>query len=193
VSNYLLAAIVIFVANTVPAFAPPTWLILVFFSLRHGLDPVALVLIGVTCAVSGRAILAYTFRAIRRWLPKGYVSNMENIGIYIDGHSSRVIGLLALFFLSPVSSAQLFEAAGIIKSIALRPLLVAFAGGRLISYSIYVSGAAVLKETSIGEIAKRELTSPEAIFVQALLIIGLIALGNIKWKPGVSKQPPSTK
>ena len=187
-SNYLLAAIVIFAANTVPAFAPPTWLILVFFSLRHGLNPVALVLIGVACAVSGRAVLAYTFRAIRRWLPKGYVANMENIGIYIDGHSSRVIGLLAVFFLSPISSAQLFEAAGIIKNIALQPLLAAFAAGRLVSYSIYVSGAAVLKETSIGEIAKRELTSPEAIVVQVLLIIGLVLLGNIKWKLPTKKK-----
>ncbi|MBC7462976.1 MAG: hypothetical protein H7227_01800 [Actinobacteria bacterium] len=186
-SNYFLAALVILVANTLPAFAPPTWSILVFFSLRNGLDPIALVLIGVTCAVSGRAILAYTFRGVRGWLPKGYVTNMENIGVYIDGHSHRVIGLLALFFLSPISSAQLFEAAGIIKSIDLRPLLAAFAGGRLISYSIYVSGAAALSETSLGEIAKKELTSPQAIAIQVLLIIGLIALGNIKWKPRTPK------
>jgi len=187
VDNYLLAAIVILVVNTLPAFAPPTWAILVYFSLRYELNPVALVLIGVTFAVSGRAILAYTFRGIRRWLPKKYVANMENIGVYIDGHSRRAMGLLALFFLSPVSSAQLFEAAGIIKNIALKPLLAAFAGGRLISYSVYVSGAAALSETSLGEILKRELTSPKAIIIQVLLIIGLIALGNIKWKPRTLK------
>ena len=181
------AAIVILVANVLPAFAPPTWSILVYFSLRHELDPIALVSIGVSCAVAGRAVLAYTFRGIRTRLPKGYVANMENIGIYIDGHSRRVVGLLALFFISPISSAQLFEAAGIIKSIALKPLLAAFACGRVISYSIYVSGAAVLNETSIGAIAKRELTSPQAIVIQVLLIIGLVALGNIKWKPPVTK------
>lgn len=190
-SNYLLVLAVIFAANLLPAFAPPTWSILVFFTLHHDLNPVALVALAIIGAVSGRAILAYTFRGIRGWLPKGYVANMEKIGIYIRGHSSRVIGLLALFFLSPISSAQLFEAAGIIKEIALKPLLAAFAAGRLISYSIYVSGASALKDGSLGEIIKRELTSPQAIAIQVLLILGLIALGNIKWKPTSHPKKPA--
>lgn len=182
-SNYLLALAIIFLANVLPAFAPPTWSILIFFILHHDLNPAALVALGIIGAVSGRAILAYSFRRVRGWLPKGYVANMENVGVYLDAHSRRTVGLLALFFLSPLSSAQLFEAAGIIKNMALKPLLIAFACGRLISYSIYVSGATVLKESSLGEIAKRELTSPQAIAIQVLLILGLIALGNVKWKP----------
>jgi len=181
VSNYLLAIAVIAGANLLPAFAPPTWSILVFFTLRYHMNPVALVLLGVMSATLGRAILANVFRAIRSWLPKGYVANMERIGEQIEKNPRRAIGLLTLFFLSPISSAQLFEAAGIIKRIALGPLLLAFAGGRLISYSIYVSGANVLKETSLGQIIKDELTSPIAIAIQLLLILGLVALGNVKW------------
>ena len=145
------------------------------------MNPVALVLLGVMSATLGRAILANVFRAIRSWLPKGYVANMERIGEQIEKNPRRAIGLLTLFLLSPISSAQLFEAAGIIKRIALGPLLLAFAGGRLISYSIYVSGANVLKETSLGQIIKDELTSPIAIAIQLLLILGLVALGNVKW------------
>lgn len=180
-SNYLLAIAVITGANLLPAFAPPTWSILVFFTLRYHMNPVALVLLGVLSATFGRAILANIFRAIRSWLPKGYVANMERIGLKIEKNPRKAVGLLALFFLSPISSAQLFEAAGIIKRIALGPLLLAFAGGRLISYSIYVSGATVLKETSLGQIIKDELTSPLAITIQVLLILGLVALGNVKW------------
>lgn len=180
-NGYLLAAAVIFIANVVPAFAPPTWTILVFFTIHHNLNSMGLILIGVMSAVMGRAVLAYTFRAIRGWLPKGYVANMERIGAYIEGHSKRVIGLLTLFFLSPISSAQLFEGAGIIKEIPLRPLLAAFAAGRVITYSIYVSGAVALKATSIGDIIKREFTSPLAIAIQLIMIMGLIALGNVKW------------
>lgn len=180
-SHYFLAIAVIAGANLLPAFAPPTWSILVFFTLRYHMNPVALVLLGVFSATLGRAILANVFRAIRRWLPRGYVANMERIGTKIDEHPKRAIGLLALFFLSPISSAQLFEAAGIIKRIKLAPLLLAFAGGRLISYSIYVSGASVLKETSLGQIIQKELTSPLAIAIQILMIVGLIALGNVKW------------
>ena len=86
-----------------------------------------------------------------------------------------------LIFLSPIPSAQLFEAAGIIKRITLAPILLAFAAGRLISYSIYVSGASVLKETSLGQIVTKEITSALAIAIQVLLILGLVALGNVKW------------
>lgn len=151
------------------------------------MNPVALVLLGVLSATLGRAILANVFRAIRGWLPKGYVANMELVGKKIEKNPKQAMGLLALFFLSPISSAQLFEAAGIIKRIALSPLLVAFAGGRLISYSIYVSGASVLKETSLGQIVTKEFTSPLAITIQVLLIIGLIALGNVKWNSNHSQ------
>ncbi len=137
----------------------------------------------------GRAVLAYSFRALRKWLPKGYVANMERIGVRIEESPKKAIALLALFFLSPISSAQLFEAAGIIKRIALKPLLAAFATGRLVSYSIYVSGTAVLKETSLGELIAREMTSPMAIAIQVIFILGLIALGNVKWN---GKKSPTT-
>jgi len=76
----------------------------------------------------------------------------------------------------------LFEAAGIIRKIALKPLLVAFAVGRVISYSFYVSSASVLGSTSLGELIAREMTSPAAIALQVALIAGLITLGNVKWK-----------
>ena len=72
------------------------------------------------------------------------------------------------------------------------PLLLAFGGGRLISYSIYVSGASVLKETSLGQIIQKEFTSPLAIVIQVLLIIGLVALGNVKWN-GTAIPPKSPK
>jgi hypothetical protein len=181
VGHYALALGIILFANLLPAFAPPTWAILVFFTLKHDLQPLVLIPLGVIAATAGRAILAHTFRAIRRWLPKGYVANMEAIGLYITAHSARAYGLMALFFISPISSAQLFEGAGIIKSLKLKPLLLVFAGGRLISYSIYVSGAHALKSTSLGGVITRDMTSPKAIAVQALLVLGLVALGNIKW------------
>ncbi|MBI3429401.1 MAG: hypothetical protein HY050_04980 [Actinobacteria bacterium] len=180
-SNYLTVVAVIVFANMLPAFAPPTWSLLLFFALRYQLNPVALVLSGVVSATIGRAVLAYSFRALRKWLPKGYVANMETMGAQIEKNPSRVFGLLALFFISPLSSAQLFEGAGIIKQIALKPLLLAFAAGRLITYSLYVSGAGVLKETSLGKIIADEITSPWAIAIQVLFIIGLIALGNVNW------------
>ena len=172
-----------------PAFAPPTWSLLIFFTLHDRLNPIPLVLLGVISATTGRAILAYSFRALRPWLPKGYVANMEAIGVKIEKSPRRLFGVLALFFVSPLSSAQLFEGAGIIKRIALKPLLLAFAGGRLIAYSSYVSGARVLKETSLGKLIAREITSPWAIAIQLLFIVGLVVLGNVKWSGRINPAP----
>lgn len=180
--QYLLVALVIFSFNLVPAFAPPTWSALVFFNFRYDLNPLLLILVGVVAAVAGRAGLFEIFRKFRRFLPSGYLANMAKLGHYLEESKSRFIGLLTVFFLSPLSSAQLFEAAALMNQIRLKPLLYAFATGRLISYSFYIFGSNQLKSTSIGQIIQDQITSPLAILIQLLMIVGVIVLGNINWK-----------
>lgn len=173
--------------NALPAFAPPTWMALVFFLLHYEANPVALVLLGVLSATTGRAILAWYFRRFAHLVPTRFSKNMEYAGHYFTEHDAKRYGLLALFLISPVSSAQLFEAAGMMKSIKLRPLLIAFAAGRTISYSTYVSGAAAIAATNFGELLIHELKSPWAIGVQIVMIAGLVALGSIDWKSRLKK------
>jgi uncharacterized membrane protein YdjX (TVP38/TMEM64 family) len=180
--QYLLVALVVFGFNLLPAFAPPTWSALVFFNFRYDLNPYLLILVGILAAVAGRAGLFELFRKFREFLPKGYLANMAKLGHYLEESKSRFFGLLALFFISPLSSAQLFEAAALMNRMRLKPLLIAFATGRLFSYSFYVFGSSQLKSTSIGQIIQDQITSPIAIIIQVLMIIGLIALGNIDWK-----------
>ena len=180
--QYLLVALVIFGFNLVPAFAPPTWSALVFFNFRYDLNPIFLIFVGVIAAVSGRAGLFELFRNFRKILPAGYLANMAKLGHYLEESKSRFFGLLALFFVSPLSSAQLFEAAALMNRMRLKPLLLAFATGRLFSYSFYVFGSSQLKSTSIGQIIEDQITSPLAILIQVAMILGVIALGNIDWK-----------
>ena len=180
--QYLLVALVIFGFNLVPAFAPPTWSALVFFNFRYDLNPFLLILVGIVAAVVGRAGLFELFRNFRKILPAGYLANMAKLGHYLEESKSRFIGLLALFFVSPLSSAQLFEAAALMNRMRLKPLLLAFATGRLFSYSFYVFGSSQLKSTSIGQIIEDQITSPIAILIQVAMILGVIALGNIDWK-----------
>ena len=184
---YLIAALIIIAMNAVPAFAPPTWMALVFFILNYDTNPVALVIIGVSSATTGRAILAWYFRKFAHLVPTKFSKNMEYAGEYFTSHSSKRYTLLALFLISPISSAQLFEAAGMMKTIALRPLLLAFAAGRTISYSTYVTGASALAATSIGEVLITELKSPWAICVQILMIAGFVALGSVDWQKRLAK------
>lgn len=180
--EYLALVAAILIANALPAFAPPTWTILIFFLINYDLNPIALVILGVTSATVGRGFLAWYFRKFAHLVPTRFSKNMEFAGRYFQKDSRKKYAILALFLLSPISSAQLFEAAGFMKTVALKPLLAAFAIGRTVSYSTYVSGAAVLAASNFGDVIIHELRSPLAIATQIAMIIGLVALGSVDWK-----------
>ena len=180
--EYLALVAAILIANAVPAFAPPTWTILIFFLINYDLNPIALVILGVTSATAGRGFLAWYFRKFAHLVPTRFSKNMEFAGRYFQKDSGKKYAILSLFLLSPISSAQLFEAAGFMKTVALKPLLAAFAIGRTVSYSTYVSGAAVLAASNFGDVIIHELRSPLAIATQSAMIIGLVALGSVDWK-----------
>ena len=173
----------VFGINVVPAFAPPTWTVLVYFSLANHVPAFAIITIGVVAAAFGRFILASYFRYFRHKLPASYAQNMHNASTHLTKSKGHTAALLSLFLISPLSSAQLFEAAGIMPRIALRPLVLAFAAGRSVSYSTYVLGAKSLATTSLGELIIRNIASPKSIALQVAMIVGLVLLGTIKWKP----------
>lgn len=179
----LVVAAVIFGINVLPAFAPPTWTVLAYFALTQNLPMPALIFTGVISAASGRWVLANVFRKFTSKLPTSYVTNMENAATHVTKSQHHARALLALFLISPLSSAQLFEAAGMMRSIALRPLVLAFAAGRTFTYSVTVTGANAVAASSFGEVLTKSMTSPGAIAIQILMIVALVALGNIKWKP----------
>ncbi|MHB0928332.1 MAG: hypothetical protein ACYC3W_05335 [Candidatus Nanopelagicales bacterium] len=180
-TEYVLVMALVFLANAVPAFAPPTWTLLVWFELSYSLSGIALVLLGVLAATAGRALLAYYMRHLTRWMPRRYVENMHSAGSYLMQTRGRLAATLALFFVSPLSSAQLFAAAGIMKSVRLRPLLLAFALGRTITYSSYVAGARLVKRSSVGDILLESLRSPWAIAIQVFMVLIVVALGMRRW------------
>mgnify|MGYP003340314457 FL=1 len=180
-TQYVVVFLAIFVANSVPAFAPPTWMFLVYFELQYTLHPVLLVITGALAATSGRAVIATYMRALTPWLPTKYVANMESAGRYFTRTKAIAYTAIMVFFFSPLSSAQLFAAAGIMRNVALRPLLTAFFFGKLMSYSIYVFGAHTLKTTDFGQLVVEQMTSPLGIAVQILLVLAVVALGLRDW------------
>ena len=185
--EYLALIVAILIANAVPAFAPPTWSILVFFLINYDLNPIALVALGVISATAGRAFLAWYFRKFSHLVPVRFSKNMEYIGKYLQKDSGKKYSILAIFLISPISSAQLFEAAGLMKTIALKPLLAAFAAGRTISYSTYVSGAALVAASNFGEVIISQLKSPWASATQIAMIIGVVLLGNVDWQKRLTR------
>lgn len=175
---YLVA--LVFVFNLAPAFAPPTWSVLVLFSLNTDLPPALIVIAGAISAGTGRYSLARATGLLRNRIQGKSLKNLESAQMIFEEKSSRKILVLLLFIISPLPSAQLFEAAGLIGA-QLLPLTLAFFSGRLVTYSFYVAGASELKAHGIGELITKEFTSIWAIVLQILMITGVVMLTRINW------------
>lgn len=166
--------------NLMPAFGPPTWTILVLYVLNTEIHPAVLIPVAATAAASGRLLLALGFRLLGNKLPEKYRRNLKAAREALEKNRRNAILALGLFALSPVPSAQLFEAAGL-AGVRLLPFTLAFFLGRTVSYSIYVFTASGLKATSLGDSFRDALTSPWGIALQVAMLIGLVLLAKIDW------------
>lgn len=183
---YLALFGIVLVVNLMPAFGPPTWALLVLMKLNWHLNSVALVALGALAAGTGRYLLALACFRLRYRLSERRRSNLQAAQTYLRSHRGGAVLGLGLFALSPLPSAQLFEAAGVL-ALPLLPLTVAFFAGRLVSYSIYVSAAA-LAERSFGRVFTSALTSPVGIAVQIAMLLGIVLLTQIDWTRALGRR-----
>jgi membrane protein YqaA with SNARE-associated domain len=174
-----IALAVVFAVNLLPAFGPPTWAVLVFFSLQLDLPAVPLVLGGALAAAAGRYLLASGARRLRPRLAPARLQRLDRAQAALLANRGRSAAGLGLFALSPVPSGQLFVAAGLM-TVPLLPLTAAFFVGRLVSYSIYV-GAASIAEQSLGNVILDALTSPLGMALQLAMLAALaVLLGGVR-------------
>jgi membrane protein YqaA with SNARE-associated domain len=179
VTAWLVALGCIFGVNLLPAFGPPTWALLVFFRLNSGLPAVPLVLLGALAAASGRLALAATARRLRSRFSAERRHDLEAAEELLVGSRGKAVAGLGLFALSPVPSAQLFVAAGLL-TVPLIPLTAAFFLGRLVSYSLYVTAATAAEDT-LGSVLGDAFGSPVGIALQLGMLAGLVLLLRVDW------------
>lgn len=187
-----IALAVVFAVNLLPAFGPPTWAVLVFFSLDFDLPAVPLVLGGALAAASGRYVLATGARKLRPRLSAARLEHLDRAQAALSADRRRTAAGLGLFALSPVPSGQLFTAAGLM-TVPLLPLTAAFFAGRLVSYSIYV-GAASIAEKNLGDLVLNALTSPLGMALQVAMLIALaVLLGGFRPEERLARPRPKVR
>ena len=184
--QYLKIFLVIFGINLMPAFGPPTWLILVFYKLRSNVPVIPLVLLGAIAAALGRFLLAHAARYLHKYLPEKIQGNLLAVGSALERKKRHALIGILLFALSPVPSAQLFEAAGLAR-FRLGLLTAAFFAGRIVSYSIYVSTASEIQKSSVGEEFQHVFTNPIGIGIEILMLVLLVALARVDWKKRLAR------
>ena len=185
-SDWLVALATIFGVNLLPAFGPPTWAVLVFFRLNSDLPALPLVLLGALAAASGRLVLAATARRFRSRFSAERLQNLEAAEELLVGSRGKAVAGLGLFALSPVPSAQLFVAAGLL-TVPLVPLTAAFFAGRLVSYSLYVGAASAARE-SLGSVLDDAFGSPLGIALQLGMLAGLVVLLRFDWAGALQRR-----
>ncbi len=177
--RYLALVGVVFGVNLLPAFGPPTWSVLVYARLRWHLDPVALVGLGALAATAGRFVLATGARRVRGVFPASSRANLAALEARLVGRRSVVATLVTLFVISPLPSAQLFGAAGMLD-LPLGLLCLGFLAGRLVTYTLYVSTTIVI-ESQVRSALANVWGEPWWIALQVVLLVVLAVLPAIPW------------
>ena len=130
--TYLILFAVVLAVNLMPAFGPPTWTIIVLYGLNTDLPVAGTVAIGALAAALGRFLLACSFRLLGDRIPQRMRQNLTAAREALESRKRAGVIALGIFALSPVPSAQLFEAAGLAK-VKLLAFTGAFFAGRLVS------------------------------------------------------------
>lgn len=188
-SEYVILFLIVFGINLLPAFAPPTWSILVWYRLTTDVPTALIVIVGATAAACGRFALANLFRYFGHHLSARTRRNMEAARAAIERRKRNTWLVLGLFALSPIPSNALFEAAGL-AGMRLLGFTAAFFAGRLVSYSIYTYAAGTVRHTSFGDTLREGFTSPVGIAIQLALIAGLVAMTRIDWAKWLGQSAP---
>lgn len=178
--DYVLLFVIVLGINLLPAFGPPTWSVLVVFRLNSDMPTWALVIVGAAAAALGRFALGKGFWLLRNRLSAKSRKNLEAARTALEQRKRNTVIALGLFAMSPIPSAQLFEAAGL-AGVRLLPFTAAFFFGRLLSYSVYAYTAGAIRHTSMGKALQGGFSNPWVIGLQVALILFLVLMTRIDW------------
>jgi uncharacterized membrane protein YdjX (TVP38/TMEM64 family) len=179
--SYLIFFLLVLAINMMPAFGPPTWSIIAVYGISTDLPLPGLVLVGALAAATGRLLLAHAFRLLGSRVPDKLRRNLTAARELFEHRPKAGMLALSLFALSPVPSAQLFEAAGL-AGVRLLGFTAAFFAGRLVSYSIYAGAARTLRNRTLGDAMLEHLSSPWGIALQVAMIAALVWFVRIDWE-----------
>ena len=180
--------LIVFAIHLAPAFTPPTWPVIVLYSLNTQLPMPLVVVTAAASAALGRHVLGRLSAVFEHRFPKRLRRNLDAARELIERRRAGRWLALGLFVVTPVPSAQLFEAAGLIGT-RLWPCTLAFFVGRLGFYSLYAFAARQVRASGVADSFRETFTAPAAITIQIVVIAALALLVRIDWSRWL--RPPS--
>lgn len=182
-TSLLTLFLLVFALNVVPAFAPPTWMLLSFFGLRFpDASPWSVAWVGASAATGGRVVLAYLAQRISgsRWFPESMRANLRSAAEAIERRRATSSVAILLFAFTPLPSNTLFLAYGLSRA-PLPLLAVPFFAGRFVSYAFAFAGGAAVADRFDLEIGGRASTLYFIVSQLASLLL-VYVLARIDWR-----------
>ena len=179
--------IVIFIINVIPAFMPPTWILLSFVGFNFHLNNYTLALLAVLAAVAssgGRAVLAILSERIlrNRIISEVTRKNMDVLKENIIKRQNLARGFFLFYAFSPLPSGQLFLAYGL-TNLKLKLAIAPFFVGRLCSYLFWVfASSETSKLIDITSVKSGAFFSVYFILGQILAFYLVYLVAKIDWK-----------
>src|SRR5881227_2317775 len=125
---------VVFFLSVLPAFAPPTWMVVSFIAIRYNVNILALALVGAVAATLGRIVLAKLSDAIvrQKFLSEATKQNIDHIKLQLEKNRKLTFGIFLVYGFSPLPSNHLFIAYGL-TGLELRLIAIPFFVGRVVT------------------------------------------------------------
>ncbi|VVB74196.1 Uncharacterised protein [Candidatus Tiddalikarchaeum anstoanum] len=135
---YLQIAFVSFIINIVPAFMPPTWLVLSISKVNYpSLNTFAIAAFGVLGSLTGRYVMYYYSKFLGKYIKEGHKKNVYYFRKLVGSNNVAVFLMTLIYSLGPVPSNFLFISFGL-SEIKLLPVLLGFSIGRFVSYVLLI-------------------------------------------------------
>lgn len=176
--KYLLLFSLVLLVGLIPAFGPPSWVFAVFFYHKYKLAFLVVVIVTAISTTIGRILLSLVTKKLKRFLPNKILSNLEYAKDILERRRKSTWLFIGLFVVSPLPSAQLFEAVGLLQN-NLLSLGGAFLIGRIISLSFYLLISTLVVQ-NISQLWSAGLTNPWILSVEIICILAVLILLNLK-------------
>ena len=179
--------LVIFIINVIPAFMPPTWVLLSFVGFNFHLGNYSLAILAILAAVassSGRAVLAiFSDKILRnKVISESTRKNMDVLKENIVKRQNLTRGFFLFYAFSPFPSGQLFLAYGL-TDLKLRLAIIPFFLGRMSSYLFWVfASSETSKVLDITSFKSGAFFSTYFILGQIFAFYLVYLVAKIDWK-----------
>jgi len=175
----------VLVINVLPAFAPPTWMVLAFYGFNF--PPAQLWqawqigLVAALAATAGRWLLASFAQRVThsRWVNAAMRDNLDAVAEALERRRAASALAFLMFALSPLPSNLLFLAYGMTRA-PLAWLALPFFCGRFVSYSLALAGGAYAASQLPHELSG--WTGAYFLLTQLLLLALVYAFAKLDWR-----------